>query len=86
MIARACHQPDDFGRELQQSEGVGDGRAGFADPVGEFVLRHAVILHEGTHGRGRLYGVQILALQIFYQRDLFDLPLGIIFDDDGDLF
>ena len=57
----------------------------FADAFGKLFLRKVVLVHELFHGVRRFDRVEILPLQVFDQRDLFDLAVGVFADDDGDL-
>ena len=58
------HQSEQILRQGQQTQGVGDGRAGFAHPICHLFLGEAVLLHQGLEAPGLLGGVQILPLEV----------------------
>ena len=80
------HERDDFRRKRQKAQRVGDGGAGFAETVREFLLREVVLVHELLHRVRRFDGVEVLALQIFDEAYFADLALRVVLDDGGDAF
>ena len=72
-----------FGRKGEQPECICDRGAGFTYALRKFILRQLVIDHELLHCRCRFDGIEVFALQIFDERDLFYLALVVIADDDG---
>ena len=75
------HRP--HGRaEVQQAQGIRHRRAGLADALRCFLLRHAVLTHEHLIALRFLDRVQILALEVFNHRQLHRLAV-VGFDDDS---
>jgi hypothetical protein len=65
---------DDVGEhvagKLQEAQGVGDGRAVFADAGGELLLGVPVVFEEALVGGGGLDGVEVLPLEVFDEGEL----------------
>ena len=55
-------------RQLEQPQGVGDLRAGAADPGGQLVVRAAEVLEQLLVGRRLLERVELAAVQVLQQR------------------
>ena len=55
-------------RQLEQSEIVGDGCSAFSYSFRNFFLGHAFILQEMLICQCNLYGVEVLALDVLYER------------------
>ena len=79
------HHIHDLLRQVEQAQGVCDGRTGLAHPFCHLLLGHAVALHQLLIAGRLLDGVEVLALQVFDQRDLHRLLLIHLPDDDRDL-
>ena len=79
------HQLADGGRQSQQPQGVGDGAAGFAHPLGRLLLSHVVVFNEGLETSGFLHGVQVLSLEVFDHGQLSGLAIVGLDDDGGHL-
>ena len=54
--------------ELQQANRVGDGGAVFAGAFGDLLLRQVKLVDQALESVGLLDGVEIFALEVFYQR------------------
>ena len=78
----AFQQLAHIGAESEQAQAVCHGRARFADARGGFLLRHLIVFHQGLVALGLFDGVEILALQVFDQRQLGHLAV-VCFNDDG---
>ena len=71
--------------KAQQTQGVGHGGTGTAHAAGGLLLGQTVALHQRLVALGLLDGVQVLALQVFDQRQLGgELFVGLD-DADGNL-
>ena len=79
------HQGQHLLRQGQQTEHVGDGRAGLAHALGHLLLGQAIVLHQHLIALGLLHRVQVLPLKVFDQAKLHDLPVIRLDDDGGDL-
>ena len=71
--------------QREQAHGVGDGGARLADRRGGVLLRHVIGLNERFVALGLFNGVQILALQVFNERQLHCLAVVRLDDDGGHL-
>ena len=71
--------------EVQEPEGVRDGRALLADALGDFVLGQLEIVDQDPVGLGLLDRVQLLALEVLDERQLEELLVGDVPDDRRDL-
>ena len=71
--------------QREQAHGVGDGGARLADRRGGVLLCHVIGLNERFVTLGLFDGVQVLALQVFNQRQLHRLAVVRLDDDGGHL-
>ena len=62
------------GGQVQQAQGVGHVGAALAQPLRQGLLGVAVAVHQVAEGLGLLQPGQVLALQVFDQRQLGQLP------------
>ena len=62
------HQLLDRRRQLEQPQGVGDGRPALADPVGDLLVGEAEVLDQLLVGRRLLERVEVLAVEVLDQR------------------
>ena len=74
-----------FRRQFEQPHVVGDRRAVLADAGGDGLLRQVEFVGQAPVGLRFLDRIQILALDVFDQRDLEHLVVGDVAIDDGDL-
>ena len=79
------HQSEQILRKSQQTQGIGNGRAGFSHPLRYLLLGEAVFLHQSLEAPGLLGGVQVLPLEVLDQTQLHDLSVIRLNDDSGDL-
>ena len=77
------HQRQHLLGQGEKTQGVGDGRAAFAQLFGGLLLGVAAFVHQGTDGGGFFDGVQILPLKVFDQGGLHLLLVGQVADDAG---
>ena len=75
----------DLLRQRQQAQAVGDGAAAFTQLFGSRFLRQAVLFNQLVAALGYLDGIQVLALQVFDQRQGCGLFVRYILDDDRHL-
>lgn len=68
----------------QQPQGVGNGGAGLAHPLGRLLLGETVFAHEHLVAVGLFNRVQILPLEVFDQAQLHHLAVVGLNDDGGD--
>jgi hypothetical protein len=78
-------QVEHLGRELEQAERVGDGRAVLADALGDRVLGVPVLVAEALERACGLDRVQVLALQVLHQRRLERALRGELAHEDRDV-
>ena len=69
------HQRPHLFRQVQQPQCIGHGAAGLAHPLGGFLLRQTVLLHQRAVALGFLHGVQILTLEVFDHGQLHGLAV-----------
>ena len=79
------HQGQHLLRQGQQTEHVGDGRAGLAHALGHLLLSQTVFLHQHLIALGLLHRVQVLPLEVLDQAKLHDLSVIRLDDNGGDL-
>ena len=79
------YQRNYFGRKRQQAERIRYGGTGFADTFGELFLRKMIFVHELLHRIRRFDRIQVFPLQVFDERNFFDLAVGIRSYNHGDL-
>jgi len=72
------------GTELQQPDAVADGRAVLPHPLGQFLLGYPRFLNEIRIRLGFFNRIQILPLDILYERNFQTLHLGEVLDQYGD--
>ena len=70
--------------ELEQAEGVRDGRAGAPDAGREVLLGERELVHQLAIGAGRLHRVEVLALEVLDEGELELLPVGELPNDRRD--
>ena len=73
----------EFGCELEQSQRVGDDSAALADFGGGGLLRELELLDELRVAEGFLDGVEVLALEVFDEREFHHRAVIGLADDDG---
>ena len=78
------HFPHDGGQG-GEPQGVGNGGAGLAHPLGHLFLRHGVVGKKHQIALGFLHGIQVLPLEVFNQAQLHDLLVVGLNDDRRDL-
>ena len=66
----------------QQPQGVGNGGAGLAHPLGHLLLGETVFAHEHLVAVGLFNRVQILPLEVLNEAELHHLAV-VGLDDDG---
>ena len=76
------HQPLDLGRQLEQPQEVGDGRAALADPLGHRLLRHVEVLDQLLVGGRFLERVEVVAVEVLHQRVLERQLVADVAHDD----
>src|SRR5579862_6421788 len=69
--------------EAQKADGVGHGGAILCGPQGYILLREVKLGHEALECTRLFHGAEILALDIFHQRDFEGGFVGNIADDSG---
>ena len=74
----------DSGRQFEQAQGIGHHGAALADLGGDFLLRELELLDELRVALGFLDRVEVLALQIFDERQFEHRAVVGLADDDGD--
>jgi hypothetical protein len=79
------HQPLDLGRQLEEAEEVGHGRAALPDPLGDRLLGHVEVLDQLLVGRRLLQRVEIVAVQVLDQRVLQRQLVADVAHEDGDV-
>ena len=72
------------GRELEQAQRVGDGRAGAPDAGRDVVLAEPELVDQLAVGVGRLDRVEVLALQVLDERELELVAIDELADDGRD--
>ena len=70
--------------EVEEPQGVGDGRASPADPGRDRLVAVAEHIDELPVGKGGLDRVEVLALEVLDERELQLLVVGELADDRGD--
>ena len=74
----------DPGRQLEQSEGVGHGRAGSTDPRRDLVLAQPEVVDQLAIGVGGLERIEILALEVLDEGELELIAIGELPHDGRD--
>ena len=80
VFNQLCHRL----AEVQQTQGVGHGGAGFADTGGGVLLGQAIVVDELLIAAGLFHRVQVFPLQILHQRKLRDAAVVRLQDPDRD--
>ena len=75
----------DFGRELQEAQGVGDDDAALADLGGGLLLSQVELLGQLGVAPGFLDGVEVFALEVFDEGQFQHGAVIRLADDGGDL-
>src|SRR6267378_1602801 len=73
------------GSQLKQPQSVGDYRAAFANLRGNFFLLELKLLDQLSIALGFLDRIEILALEVFDERQLEDIAVVRLAHDDGHL-
>ena len=75
----------DLLRQLPQAQEIGHRGAAFADPRGRLVLGEVKLLDQAVIGLGLLDRVEVLALDVFHERQFEQLVVADGLDHDRDL-
>src|SRR5262249_7639064 len=75
----------DLGRELEQSNAVGDAAPITADALRQLLLRPSELREQPLIGLGLFHGIQVFAKEVFHQRQFEALGVSRFPDDRWNL-